>query len=345
MAFQSVKFRRRLLSWYRRHGRDLPWRRTRDPYAVVVSEFMLQQTQVGAVIPYYYKWLRRFPDFDSLARASENEVLRVWQGLGYYARARNLHATAKTVVDRYNGKFPREVEQMRQLPGIGKYTAHAVASFAFEQSTPIVEANTARVLARLFNLRESIDSDEGRRTLWQYAANLLPKSNAAAFNSAVLDLGALVCVARKPKCDVCSVNTFCRAKNPAALPVRKSRPETKQLVEMHAFVVRRGWILLEQSRHRWRGMWILPQLGRSCLKQRHFQQRPVYESVFPFTHHRVTLSVYPRAAPKRTAFGKKWFRSIAQIAMPSPHRRAIEALLDADFSVQHKQHESFGNGS
>src|SRR5215216_5755472 len=142
VAFQSAKFRRRLLSWYRRHGRDLPWRRTRDPYAIVVSEFMLQQTQVAAVIPYYYKWLRRFPDFDSLARASENEVLRVWQGLGYYSRARNLHATAKTVVDQHNGKFPREVEQMRQLPGIGKYTAHAVASFAFEQSTPIVEANT-----------------------------------------------------------------------------------------------------------------------------------------------------------------------------------------------------------
>ena len=161
MAFQSAKFRRRLLSWYRRHGRDLPWRRTRDPYAILVSEFMLQQTQVATVIPYYHKWLRRFPDFASLARASENEVLRAWQGLGYYARARNLHATAKTVMDRHGGNFPRGIEQMRQLSGIGKYTAHAVASFAFNQSVPIVEANTGRVLARLFNLRESIDSDLG----------------------------------------------------------------------------------------------------------------------------------------------------------------------------------------
>src|SRR6266853_6319861 len=124
-------FQRAVLGWYRERGRDLPWRRTRDPYAVLVSEFMLQQTQVAAVIPYYHEWLRRFPDFASLAHACENDVLRAWQGLGYYVRARNLHATASTVVDRYRGRFPGSVEQMQDLPGIGKYTAHAVASFAF----------------------------------------------------------------------------------------------------------------------------------------------------------------------------------------------------------------------
>jgi A/G-specific adenine glycosylase len=345
VAFPSAKFRRRLLSWYRRHGRDLPWRRIRDPYAILVSEFMLQQTQVATVIPYYYKWLRRFPDFTSLARASENEVLRMWQGLGYYARARNLHATAKTVMDRDGGNFPRGIEQMRQLSGIGKYTAHAVASFAFNQSVPIVEANTGRVLARLFNLRESIDSDLGRRTLWQHAASLLPKSDAATFNSALLDLGALICVARKPKCNICPVNALCCAKNPAALPVRNSRPETKRLIETHALIVRRGRILLEQSRHRWCGMWILPPLEPDCLEQARFQRRPVYESVFPFTHHRVTLSVYRRPAPKRIASGQQWFVSIEEVPMPSPHRRAIDALLDADFSVQREQYESSGNGS
>ena len=320
-------FRRSLVRWYRRHGRDLPWRRTRDPYAILVSEFMLQQTQVATVIPYYHEWLRRFPDFASLARASENEVLRAWQGLGYYARARNLHATAKTVMDRHGGNFPRGIEQMRQLSGIGKYTAHAVASFAFNQSVPIVEANTGRVLARLFNLRESIDSDPGRRTLWQHAASLLPKSDAATFNSALLDLGALICVARKPKCDVCPVKAFCRAKNPAALPVRNSRPETKRLIETHALIVRRGRILLEQSRHRWRGMWILPPLEPDCLEQPRFQRRPVYESVFPFTHHRVTLSVYRRPAPKRIAPGQQWCGSIEEVAMPSPHRRAAQSLI------------------
>lgn len=288
---------------------------------------MLQQTQVATVIPYYHEWLRRFPDFASLARASENEVLRAWQGLGYYARARNLHAAARMVVDRHGKHLPRAIDQMQQLPGIGKYTAHAVASFAFDQSVPIVEANTARVLARLFNLRESIDSDIGRRTLWQQSISLLPKSDAATFNSALLDLGALICVARKPKCDACPVEAFCRAKNPAALPVRKSRPENQRLNEKHALILRRGWILLEQSRRRWRGMWILPPLGPGCLRQRHFQRRPVYESVFPFTHHRVTLSVYRRPALKRIAPGQKWFGSIKEVAMPSPHRRAAQSLI------------------
>ena len=288
---------------------------------------MLQQTQVATVIPYYHEWLRRFPNFASLARASQNEVLRAWQGLGYYARARNLHAAAKTVINRHGGNFPRGIEQMRQFSGIGKYTAHAVASFAFDQSVPIVEANTGRVLTRLFNFRASIDSDAGRKTLWQHAASLLPKSNAATFNSALLDLGALICVARKPKCDVCPVEAFCCARDPAALPVRKSRPETKRLIETHALIVRRGQILLEQSGNRWRGMWVLPPLEPKYLEQQPFQRRPVYESVFPFTHHRVTLSVYRRAAPKRIAPGQQWFGSIEEVAMPSPHRQAAQSLI------------------
>ena len=288
---------------------------------------MLQQTQIATVIPYYHKWLRTFPNFASLARASEDEVLRAWQGLGYYARARNLHATAKTVMDRHGGNFPRGIDQMRQLSGIGKYTAQAVASFAFDQSVPIVEANTARVLARLFNFSKSIDSGAGRKTLWRHAASLLPKSDAAIFNSALLDLGALICVARKPKCDVCPVEAFCRAKYSAALPIRNSRPKTKRLIETHALIVRRGRILLEQSRQRWRGMWILPRLDIDCLKQSRFSRRPVYESVFPFTHHRVTLSVYRRPSPKRIAPEQQWFGSIEEVAMPSPHRRAAESLI------------------
>jgi A/G-specific adenine glycosylase len=323
----SAVFRRSLLRWYRRHGRDLPWRRTHEPYAVLVSEFMLQQTQVATVIPYYHKWLRRFPDFASVARASENDVLRAWQGLGYYARARNLHATAQAVMNRHGGNFPRRIDQIRQLPGIGKYTAHAVASFAFDQSVPIVEANTGRVLARLFNLRKSIDSDPGRRMLWQHATSLLPKSDAATFNSALLDLGALICVARKPKCAVCPVKAFCCAKDPAALPVRKSRPKTRQLIERHVLIVRRRRILLQQSPDRWRGMWILPPFEPDDLEQRDFQRQPVYEAVFPFTHHRITLCVHRRRAPKRIGPGQQWFGSIEQVPMPSPHRRAAQSLI------------------
>src|SRR6266704_179638 len=193
MSLKNVRaFRRSLLDWHRRYGRDLPWRGTRDPYAILVSEFMLQQTQVSTVIPYYNEWLYRFPDFASLARASENDVLHAWQGLGYYARARNLHATASTVVDRHRGCFPRSIEQMQRLPGIAKYTAHAVAAFAFNQSVPIVEANASRVLARLFNFRRSIESASGREMLWEHAASLIPKFDARIYNSALIDLGALV---------------------------------------------------------------------------------------------------------------------------------------------------------
>jgi A/G-specific adenine glycosylase len=317
-------FHRSLLQWFRRHGRDLPWRRTCDPYAILVSELMLQQTQVATVVPYYNQWLRRFPNFVSLARASENDVLHAWQGLGYYARARNLHATARAVMDRYLGRFPRSVEQMQQLPGIGKYTAHAVASFAFDQPVPIVETNTARVLTRLFDFRESIDSHRGRQTLWQHAARLVPNSNASIYNSALIDLGALVCVARQPKCGICPVKKFCHAKNPQTLPVRKSRPQTKRLIEKRVFAVRRGKILLEQSSGRWRGMWILPPLQR-----RSANQRPVYRSIFSFTNHRVTLNVYARPRQKIGKPAQRWLRidSLESIPISSPHRRAVRDLL------------------
>jgi A/G-specific adenine glycosylase len=317
-------FRRSLLQWFRRYGRDLPWRHTRDPYAILVSELMLQQTQVATVIPYYAGWLRRFPNFASLARASENDVLRAWQGLGYYARARNLHATARAVMDRHLGRFPRSVEQMQQLPGIGKYTAHAIASFAFDRSVPIVESNTARALARLFDFNKPIDSHAGSQILWQNAGILLPKSNAQIYNSALIDLGALVCVAHQPKCGICPVKKFCAAKNPEILPVRKSRPQIKRLIEKHAFVVRRGKILLEQSSGRWRGMWILPPLQR-----RSANQRPVYRSIFPFTNHRVMLNVYARPQQNIGNPAQHWLRidSLESIPIPSPHRTAVRDLL------------------
>jgi len=334
VCFQAVTsstnvraFQRALLRWYRRHGRDLPWRRTRDPYAILVSELMLQQTQVATVIPYYNQWLRRFPDFVSLARASENDVLRVWQGLGYYARARNLHTAARAVINLYRGRFPRSVEQMQRLAGIGKYTAHAVASFAFSQSLPIVEANTARVLTRLYNFRKPIDSAPGSKTLWQNAAMLVPKTNALLYNSALIDLGALICVSRQPKCGICPVKKFCSAKDPQALPVRKSRARIKRLTEKHAFVVRQGKILLEQSAARWRGMWMLPPLQTVPTNQ-----QPIYKGIFPFTNHRVALNVFARRQQRISGRLQRWIRinSLESIPIPSPHRRALQSLLTRD---------------
>ncbi len=317
-------YHRSLLRWYSSNGRDLPWRRTRDPYAVLVSEFMLQQTQVGTVLPYYKNWLRRFPNFAALARASETEVLHAWQGLGYYARARNLHSTAKQVADRYRGRFPESIEQMQLLPGVGKYTAHAVATFAFDQLVAIVETNTSRVLARLFNLRIPIDSASGQNSLWRYAASLVPRKSSAAYNSALLDLGALVCLPRKPKCGICPVKKFCRAKNPQSLPIKRPRPETKHLVERHAFVASRDKLLLAQSANRWRGMWILPPLNL-----RSKRNGAIYKATFPFTNHRISLQIFRQHRSKIDQDYERWFpiHALESVPIPSPHRRAILDLL------------------
>jgi A/G-specific adenine glycosylase len=319
----AVLFRRKLLRWYRRHGRDLPWRQTRDPYAILVSEVMLQQTRVETVIPYYRAWLRRFPTVRKLAHAAETDVLHAWQGLGYYTRARNLHAAAKLITHGHRGRFPREAGQIRKLAGVGKYTANAVASFAFDQSLPIVEANTARVLARLFDIRLPIDQTPGRTALWDRATSLIPKSSARVFNSALIDLGASVCLPR-PRCSACPVRGFCRARDPGLLPQKRKRPSRKNLTESHSFAVRHGKILLEQSQTRWRGMWILPRLST-----RSTNQRPIHLSHFPFTHHRVRLAVFRGNAGRIDKRNQQWFspRALRTIPMPSPHRRALDALL------------------
>jgi len=322
MLNSSAPFRRALLAWYRKHGRDLPWRRTTDPYAILVSEFMLQQTQVAAVIPYYNEWMRRFPDFASLARASEHEVLHAWQGLGYYARARNLRATAQAVMERHGGRFPQSLDAIRDLPGIGRYTANAVATFAFDQSVPIVEANIARLVARLLDLQIPIDTGPGRETLWNAAAALLPSRGASVHNSALMEVGALVCGIR-PNCSICPMKNFCRAEEPAKLPIKKARALIKLQTEHHSFAVRRSRILLEQSQDRWRGMWMLPRLAAPPARN------PVHVSEFPFTNHRITLNVFSEIVPARKKPFQRWFplHSIDSVPLPSPHRRALEALI------------------
>ena len=298
---------------------------------------MLQQTQVAAVIPYYNEWLRRFPDFATLARASEASVLHAWQGLGYYARARNLHATAGIVMNQYGGHFPHAIARMCELPGIGRYTANAIATFAFNQSVPIVEANTARVITRLFNFRTPVDCTAGRDALWKRAAMLVPKSSARIYNSALIDLGALVCLPRQPKCEICPVKKFCRAKNPETLPIKKARPSTRQLIETHAFIVKQSKILLAQSAARWRGLWILPPL-----QTRSTTKRAVHMSIFPFTHHRITLAVYRHRAPPKIFSNQNWFEisALENVAMPSPHRRALRHLLSPGPAAPSRQQQS-----
>lgn len=319
----AALFRRSLLSWYRKNGRDLPWRRTTDPYAILVSEFMLQQTQVSAVIPYYNEWMRRFPDFATLAAASEQEVLHAWQGLGYYTRARNLRATAMAVMEKHGGVFPQRLAEIENLPGIGRYTARAVATFAFDQSVPIVEANTARLLARLSDLQVPIDTSAGREMLWSTAETLLPDRAAGIHNSALMDLGALVCTTR-PRCELCPVKTFCRASNPSALPQKKPRRPLELRTEHHSFSLRRHRVLLEQSRDRWRGMWVLPRLAPAPAAS-----EALHLSQFPFTHHRITLVVYAQQSTAKRNQRQRWFSidELRSIPLPSPHRRAINQIL------------------
>jgi len=205
-----MSFTRKLLAWYARNGRDLPWRSTRNPYAILVSEFMLQQTQVSRVLEYYPRFLRRFPTIEKLALARPKAVMEQWDGLGYYARAKNLHKLARVVSETCNGRLSDQPEELQQLPGVGRYTAGAVACFAYEKSVPTVDTNVRRVLTRVFAKSElGMQNAE----LWDLASRILPKDGKRAwrFNQALMELGALICTARKPKCPECPVKNLCIA--------------------------------------------------------------------------------------------------------------------------------------
>lgn len=209
-AARHAEFRRRLLRWFRTHARDLPWRRTRDPYRVLVSEFMLQQTQVSRVEAYYDRFLERYPTIHSLADAPPSAVREAWEGLGYYRRAENLHRLAKAVVDERAGIIPHDPLELVQLPGVGRYTAGAVASFAYERRAPAVDTNVARVLRRAFHPR--LRRAGAERRLWDTAARVMPRRRGAAawaFNQAIMELGAVVCTAREARCGVCPVRAVC----------------------------------------------------------------------------------------------------------------------------------------
>ncbi len=206
---RAPDFRRRLLRWFQRHGRDLPWRRTRDPYHVIVSEFMLQQTQVSRVEAYYHPFLERYPSIDVLAAAPAQMVRESWDGLGYYRRASNLHRLAREVVRDHAGTIPNDPIELRRLPGVGRYTAGAVASFAFERSAPAVDTNVARVLRRAFHPRAPLKAIGNR--LWATAEQIIPRrgKTAWAFNQGIMELGALICTARVARCGECPVRPVC----------------------------------------------------------------------------------------------------------------------------------------
>ena len=217
----STSLGTRLLNWYKDNARCLPWRDEPDPYLIWVSEIMLQQTRVETVIPYFERWVERFPTLESLAQASQQEVLTVWEGLGYYSRARNLHQAAQIVLEEYGGELPQDAMRLRQLPGIGGYTAGAIASIAFGMDEPTLDGNIRRVLARVFDLRTPARSKEGEKILWDLASSHLPPGQASEYNQALMDLGSLVCTQRQPLCTKCPLNDICKA---FALGVQDERP-------------------------------------------------------------------------------------------------------------------------
>ena len=252
-----------LLDWYAREGRDLPWRRTRDPYRIWLSEVILQQTRVAQGTEYYLRFTERFPDVASLAAAPEDEVLKLWQGLGYYSRARNLHAAARQVVERFGGRFPVALEEVRSLRGVGDYTAAAICSAAYDAPCAVVDGNVYRVLARLFDLDAPIDSTAGKRAFAELAQLQLDTAHAGRYNQAIMDFGALRCIPSSPRCEACPLAGRClalAAGTVAARPVKQSKTKVRDRWFNYLHISSGDRTLLRRRERRdiWQGLYEFP---------------------------------------------------------------------------------------
>ncbi|MDB6003674.1 MAG: hypothetical protein JWR15_661 [Prosthecobacter sp.] len=323
-----------LVNWFGHHARDYPWRRTRDPYAILISEVMLQQTQIATVLDrgFYARWLERFPDFKTLAAAREDEVLKAWEGLGYYRRARNLQKLAKEVMEQHGGMFPSEHAVILELPGVGPYTAGAVASFAFGLAEPIVDGNIARVLSRIYNDATPVDSTAGTKLLWERSKALVQTTDdPRALNAALMELGQTLCTPTKPACDRCPVRSQCRATNPEALPVKNSRQTITAVTERVTFLRTQEGVLLELETGRRRtGLWKLP-----ALHSMHADAPPpvLLRMQYGITRYKVTLWVHE---PHEQALD--WpdthrvipFAELESTPMPAPYRKALKDLLQGE---------------
>ncbi len=314
-----ARVRGHLVRWYLGAARALPWREDRDPYRILVSEMMLVQTTVAAVVPFFARFLERFPTVRALAEADEADVLKAWEGLGYYRRARQLQAAARSIMLDHGGTFPDDPEAIRALPGVGRYIAGAVSSFAFDRAEPIVEANTQRVLARWLAWGEELKSTRSQSRLWQAAARLVPPVEPGTFNQAFMELGALVCIPRAPLCLACPVAGDCQARALGLqdrLPVTAPRVPPKEVAEACALVARDGrYLLVKRASGRlWEHFWEFPTIHRSGpdpagrsfgedvelaegvarLAGVRAEVGPVARTIrFGVTTHRVTLDAHP----------------------------------------------------
>lgn len=326
-------FRRGLLAWYDRHRRDLPWRRTRDPYAIAVSEFMLQQTQVATVLPYYARWLERFPTWRALAEAAEQDVLKAWEGLGYYRRARNLHKLARAVVALPGACLPADVDALEALPGVGPYTARAIGSIAFGLPVAVLDGNVMRVLTRVFALDGDIATGPVKKKLWALAGELVAPRRSGDWNQAIMELGATVCTPRKPQCLLCPLAKVCEARldQPERFPV-KARAKSVEHAETIA-ILRRDktwWCEPTPEGGRLENLWRFPHADPAAMELGEELARLRYG----ITKYRVTLTAVaarwkrgrvPAAAKARG----RWLDATEIAALPfaAPHRKLANKLL------------------
>ncbi len=335
-AQQQLAMAQALDAWFMTNGKDYPWRQTTDPYSILVSEMMLQQTQITTVLErgYYYRWMEKFPDVATLAAADVSEVLRTWEGLGYYRRARFLHEMAKVVHSEKQGQFPEDVEGLRKLPGVGEYTAGAVASFAYNLPAPLVDGNVARVLMRLYNDPTPIDSTAGKAALWNRATEWVTAARSArVHNSALMELGQTLCRTAEPVCLLCPVREWCGAEDPAALPVKDKKIAITEVTERVFFHRMGGQVLLEQEVGKRRtGLWKLPGLPEEA-------EPPavLHQSRYTITRYRVQLWVHQGRPELIELSGKPQYRMVSEaeipsLPMPSPYRKALTALLLASGS-------------
>jgi A/G-specific adenine glycosylase len=261
-------FSDKIVEWYRENKRSLPWRNTRNPYKIWLSEIILQQTRVTQGLPYYRQFIRNYPDVTSLAKASEQAILRLWQGLGYYTRARNLHKCAKAVVKRHRGKFPRTYKDLLLLPGIGEYTAAAIASFSYHEPVPVVDGNVFRILSRIFGVDTPVNTPEGKKQFTRLAADLISHADPALHNQAVMEFGALFCTPKNPKCADCGLKTACFAFNHDlvnSLPFKTARRKSRNRYFFYLVVEKNGKVLMKKRDRRdiWQGLFDFPLIEKT----------------------------------------------------------------------------------
>ena len=342
-----------LIKWYNKNKRELPWRKTKEPYKIWVSEVMLQQTQVETVLPYYKRLLQTFPNLKSLANAELSQVLKLWEGMGYYARARNLLKAAQIIVKEHQEKMPGNYDELIKIPGIGPYTAAAVASIAFNEDAPVVDGNVARVLSRVLKIKDPPNKNKSRFA--NAAKNLLPAGRASDFNQAMMELGALICSPQNPKCTNCPVSVFCKAydemADPSVLPVKTPKKETPHYDVVVGIIWDRGKIFIDQRAENGLlgGLWEFPggkqedgETLEECLEREIREELGIRVKVkkhfltvkHAYTHFKITLHSYQckflQGTPKpKKAMDWKWVHpeDMTQYAFPKANKKVLEALL------------------